>query len=462
MLIAVNEVQNVNNNPTQRDVSGQEVGQHRRNAILIAGGLMSYKYPEWLTYARKLGLGIYSIDAPSEHNQHIMSSVYSSDDERWPDIVSLIDASDTAAFLGRVLTWSSEVNFEAVLVITDQFVFPAALAAKTLKLPNPGIFASYVSRNKVIQRELLASDSPAFQARTPAELKKIIASGANNELPSFPFIIKPSGRSSSSGVFRIQSNEQLNTVVENEYQDDEIVLLEEIIDGQEYSVESVVKGGNIEWYGVTKKHTNEDKAGSFFVEMQHTVPGTLPGSPIETALINLNKRAIACYQVETGTTHLEARITATGRAYIMEMAVRPPGGMIGLLHSLTDGILFEQRSMNAVLGLDLPLSGAKNGVAVQRYFTVPKDGVFTSFESGACDSRNFSWPNAGRFRQSLNLPSEMGLFELSVDHKFGKALPANPSTSSERLGYVIAHEANEDEAVQLSKSLIADLSIGIA
>lgn len=326
MLIAVNEVQNVNNNPTQRDVSGQEVGQHRRNAILIAGGLMSYKYPEWLTYARKLGLGIYSIDAPSEHNQHIMSSVYSSDDERWPDIVSLIDASDTAAFLGRVLTWSSEVNFEAVLVITDQFVFPAALAAKTLKLPNPGIFASYVSRNKVIQRELLASDSPAFQARTPAELKKIIASGANNELPSFPFIIKPSGRSSSSGVFRIQSNEQLNTVVENEYQDDEIVLLEEIIDGQEYSVESVVKGGNIEWYGVTKKHTNEDKAGSFFVEMQHTVPGTLPGSPIETALINLNKRAIACYQVETGTTHLEARITATGRAYIMEMAVRPPGG----------------------------------------------------------------------------------------------------------------------------------------
>lgn len=86
----------------------------------------------------------------------------------------------------------------------------------------------------------------------------------------FPVIVKPTGRLGSSGVQRMEDAAELCKAITT-YADDEHLLIEEYIQGREFSVESLIQQGTIIFMNVTQKRTNETD-GNFFVEMGHTVP----------------------------------------------------------------------------------------------------------------------------------------------------------------------------------------------
>ena len=60
---------------------------------------------------------------------------------------------------------------------------------------------------------------------------------------------------------------------------------------------------------------------------------------------------------DTGIAHGEYRLTADGRAVLMEVAVRPPGDSIMALHWLASGVPLEDAVVGLAVGEDVGVPG---------------------------------------------------------------------------------------------------------
>ena len=89
----------------------------------------------------------------------------------------------------------------------------------------------------------------------------------------FPAVVKPASRTSSWGVVAVRDLAELGRALAD-FHDHEIVLVEELVAGQEYSVESLVQHGSIVFASATTKETQAN--GRTFVELSHSVPEPRP------------------------------------------------------------------------------------------------------------------------------------------------------------------------------------------
>ena len=99
--------------------------------------------------------------------------------------------------LAHVTTWSRRYEIAAVVAFGEPYVEVAAAIADCFGLHSPGRRASRVCRNKLLQRRYLPSWSPPSRLVSAEQRETVIA-----EWRAFPAIVKPIGRTASSGVQR--------------------------------------------------------------------------------------------------------------------------------------------------------------------------------------------------------------------------------------------------------------------
>lgn len=271
------------------------------------------------------------------------------------EVVQVPDPSvDTV--LCAVQDWVREYDVKASICCGEVFVDPAGALGELLRLPGPGGWASRVCRDKIMQRTALDSFGPRWRAVAPAER-------SHAEPPCYPAVVKPAGRMYSSGVRRVDDVEELRAAL-TQYGPGEAVLLEELVEGPEFSVEALVHEGEVLWSGITAKRTNED-GGRFFTEMGHTspAPGLAPAE--EEALLSANAGVLSRLGLRSGITHAEFRLSR-GRAVLMEVAARLPGDAITMLWHLATGAPMEPAIVDLALGIkpDYPQPSRR---AAQRY-----------------------------------------------------------------------------------------------
>jgi biotin carboxylase len=233
-------------------------------------------------------------------------------------------------------------DVRGVLCIGDFFVEPVGMTAECLGLPGAGAGASRMARNKLLQRTALPDLSPPWRVVTPAERATVVP----GEIP-FPVVVKPIGRFSSLGVYRVDGSERLTEVLAS-YPPDEIVLIEQLVTGPEFSVEALVQRGEVFWAGVTAKRTNESD-GSSFTEMGHTSPAELSETD-EKQLLQANIEVLRRIGFADGISHAEFRLSG-GTPVLMEVATRLPGGGITVLWELATGQPLEPVMLDLALGL---------------------------------------------------------------------------------------------------------------
>ena len=190
-------------------------------------------------------------------------------------------------------------------------------------------------RSKYLQRWYLPEFSP-----------QVAFAGDDLSGVRFPAVVKPSGRHSSSGVVTVANAEELHAELAG-YGEQETVLVEEKVIGPEYSVESLVQHGKAIFASVTRKDTN-DHDGRHFVELAHTVPSD--HAAVTELLLDANQRVLDRLDVRDGITHAEWRVTADGRAIMMEIAARPPGDGLCSLYELATGRPLETEVLRIALG----------------------------------------------------------------------------------------------------------------
>ena len=194
-------------------------------------------------------------------------------------------------------------------------------------------------------------------------------------------ILKPSRNSGSRGIAKIPScidEAEFAKLFERAKEEsrDKSVMLEQFIEGPEFSVEIIVWNKQVNVLQVTDKKTTD---APYFVELGHNQPSLFPEHIVEAV-----KRAaimgVRALEVDNCACHAEIKVQ-DGQAYIMEIGARLGGDFISTeLTHLSTGIDMVAAAINVALGVNpcLELVTNPQGVAI-RYFT-PKPGLVKAIE----------------------------------------------------------------------------------
>ncbi|MFF1404441.1 acetyl-CoA carboxylase biotin carboxylase subunit family protein [Streptomyces sp. NPDC058294] len=265
--------------------------------------------------------------------------------------------------LHGVAPWLRDRQVRAVLNVGEVFVEAAGALARTLGLPGPGTHAARVCRNKLLQRLAAPALAPRWTLLDPARTT------APEGWDTFPAVLKPASRMSSSGVRAITGPHALPPLLPG-YGPGELLLLEERIAGAEFSVESLVRDGVVLWAGITAKDTNESDT-SFFTETGHTSPAPHLTPAQESLLLDANTEFLRAVDFGTGMSHTEFRLTAGNRVVLMEAAARPPGDAITRLWRLATGMDLDAALLDLALGTE-PATAPPRRRARQVYLDHPR------------------------------------------------------------------------------------------
>lgn len=260
-----------------------------------------------------------------------------------------------------------------------------------------------------------------------------------NDLPG-DGILKPSRNSGSRGIAKIQKGLSKVKFIElfersKAESRDNSVMLEQFVDGPEFSVEIIVWNGEIKVLTVTDKKTTE---APYFVELGHNQPSIFP-----TVIVEKIKAAavagVKALQVNNCACHAEVKVQ-NSEAYIMEIGARMGGDFIStVLTRLSTGVNMIDAAVNCALGIepDLTPKAEPQGVCI-RYFC-PKPGKLVRINN----------------TEVLDDPL---VHEWEIYHQVGDEIPEVTSSLC-RSGHVIVTEETPQKAIELAERLINEVKM---
>jgi biotin carboxylase len=222
-----------------------------------------------------------------------------------------------------ILEKCQEIGIDGITTIATDLAVPSiCYVAEKLKLISNSYAAALISTNKIEMRKAFSDakcSSPKFL--------EVLWNEINIEDFSFPLIVKPSDRSGSRGVSKVDSKKELVKAIEYARNESlsNTVLIEEYIHGFEVSVESISWQGAHTILAVTDKETT---GAPYFVELAHHQPSSLPSSILET----IKAETVQCLDalnVKYGASHAEFKVTADGKVFVIEVGARMGGDFIG-------------------------------------------------------------------------------------------------------------------------------------
>ena len=229
-----------------------------------------------------------------------------------------------------------------VTAATDKPLVMMARVAKELKLPFYSIETAHWSTDKFLMKERFElGDVPHAQGR-------LISNVEEAEGLFFPVIVKPRDNSGSRGVKLCCNQEELKTSIDEALENSKLdsVLVEEFIEGPEYSIESLHYNGKSEVIQFTEKKTTEFP---YNVELGHIQPANIS---------NVNKQKICeiisrigeALKFENCPSHTELKINERG-IFVIETSPRLGGDYItSTLTPLSTGVNLEDELLKISLG----------------------------------------------------------------------------------------------------------------
>ena len=185
-----------------------------------------------------------------------------------------------------------------------------------------------------------------------------------NDIP-FPVIVKPADSGGSRGVSLVRNQEELDFALSSafDFSPNQMVLIEQFIDGREFSIESITCQGKHYILQITDKVTT---GAPHFVEVEHHQPAQLTSkqkNDIENLVLNM----LDALKIENSAGHTEVKMDADGIPYIIEMGPRMGGGYTASdLVRLSTGYDFVKGMLEVATGqqFEIPVSSEQKCAGV--------------------------------------------------------------------------------------------------
>ncbi|MFJ7727904.1 acetyl-CoA carboxylase biotin carboxylase subunit family protein [Neobacillus sp. NPDC097160] len=195
--------------------------------------------------------------------------------------------------------------------------------ANKLGLVANSIECTEVTTNKFEMRKVLSSN------RLPCPKYQLVnsASELNYDDLKFPLIIKPVDRSGSRGIYKVEKYDDIEYAIQNaKYVSfTDRVLVEEYVEGKEFSIEYISKNGLHKFLQITEKFTT---GSPYFIERGHLSPARLSDDK-KKEIRDIVEKSLNALKVKNGASHSEVKITSDGEVKIIEIAARMGGDFIG-------------------------------------------------------------------------------------------------------------------------------------
>lgn len=339
-----------------------------------------------------------------------------------------VDAFEVAAGddFDTTLNIAKKYNISGVVTAaTDKPLVMMARVAETLKLPFYSVQTAIWSTDKQqMKQRFIEYGIPC------AKGMEIRSSDDLDALPwNYPVIVKPKDNSGSRGVIFCATREDAVKAVHEafSYTHKDSVLVEEFIEGEEYSIESLHYNGKSHVIQFTQKITT---AFPYNVELGHIQPADLTDKQKNDIrfIISLIAKAL---QFENCASHTELKINKN-IITVIETSPRLGGDYItSMLTPLSTGVNLEKLLIRISIG------------------EIIDDTAFLPFEEKSAGVVFFELPQGiveqiGDFRAILNIN---GCKHFSFNKKNGDTI--NRITSSlNRYGEAVFQANNRDQIIE--------------
>jgi carbamoyl-phosphate synthase large subunit len=225
---------------------------------------------------------------------------------------------------------------------------------------------------KVIERSLNKALMKAAFIENEIQCAKGVLFSENEEITlsklkklNFPMIVKPVDAFSSRGVIRVNNFNEILQVEKNSrhYSSNAKLLVEEFLEGREFSVECITFKGITTIVQITEKFITPPPNT---VEMAHLQPARI--SDIEQSSIEkLVIKAINAIEINNSASHAEVMLTSNG-PFMIEIGARLGGDFISsYLTKASTGVSMDKAAIQIALGMKPNLKKVYNHFSMIKY-----------------------------------------------------------------------------------------------
>ena len=322
-----------------------------------------------------------------------------------------------------------------VTLATDMPVRAVAAACEALGLPgiSPETALRATDKGEMIQAFEKQGVAHPWYAIVPdyASLKK------NADQISFPCIVKPTDNAGSRGVVLCREKAELEEAYQYALGESRggVVILEEYLEGPEFSVEVMVTDGKPHVLQITDKCTT---GAPHFVEMGHSQPTRQPVA-VQKEIRECAIRAVRAVGINVGPAHVELIYTKKGPVMV-ELGARLGGDFIAThLVPLSTGIDMVEMTIRLACGEKIDLSPKWERGSAIRYFKTPT-GTLRKIDG---------------MERANKIP---GVREVTFVHAVGETV-GEIGSSVDRIGFVIADAPTAREAESICQKAMDAITV---
>jgi biotin carboxylase len=332
-----------------------------------------------------------------------------------------------------ITTTGSEVALKATALAAERLRLPFYADGETVRLcqDKDAMRANYAAAGLGV---------PAF-----ARCGTLDEARAFTRTRAFPFVVKPSRGWGQRGVARVDGDPELARAFEEARSFSSsaglpIVVVEEWLEGREYSVNGWIESGSLVSYCVTERITVPGKR-PLGVMIAETYPSGLSRED-EARVVDEARRGAAALGHVRGPCYSQVAF-GEGGCWLFETAARLGGGFDADVTKLASGVDLYDRLLGVAIG-DASLE--RQSVVAPRY-------------GGAV--AKFLVAHPGQVRALKGLAEARSIEGVDDAQVFvpvgGRVMPL--TDSSKRAAYALAHGRSRDEAEQRADAALARIQI---
>lgn len=258
-----------------------------------------------------------------------------------------IDLKDRLKLADTALKYKSENGLDGVFTVGTDFSSSVAWVAEKCELPGISYQTALNATDKVRMR--ICFNEAGVPSPKYVEISEEMDFKDELKSMDFPLVVKPVDSMGARGVIRVDNNSELEKAIINaiDYSRTSRAIVEDYLEGPEYSIDSIVINGEIVIRGIADRHIFFPPC---FIEMGHTIPSNSKKSD-QDKVIEAFKKGVKSLGIDNGAAKGDVKFTKDG-PFIGEIAARLSGGfMSGWTYPYSSNISVIEEAMEIALGI---------------------------------------------------------------------------------------------------------------
>ena len=234
-----------------------------------------------------------------------------------------ISFSDPRGVVELVHRINERVRIDRVESLWEPLMILAARLRQELGLPGMTVVETVPFRDKEAMKQVL--DGAGIRTPHHYRARSVAEVGQALERVGYPAIVKPIAGAGSADTYRLNDTSDAAKVMPALSGVDE-VSVEEFVDGEEFTFDTICRGGRILFYNICWYRPRPLIGKQNEWVSQQTVVLRNPDVDYLAAGRQMGERVLEAMGFQEGFTHMEWYLKPDGEAVFGEIGARPPGG----------------------------------------------------------------------------------------------------------------------------------------